>query len=261
MEAPSDPVSPQVELRLRTSGLQHMTESQDRVGKSNYYAKVALLDHGIGLVLQALKKRGEMDNTWIIYTSDHGEMLGDHRLTQKSVFYESALNVPLIVRPPGGTAQWQASGLTDHLDISATLLDAAGAAALESSPGESLLSKILAGPDAADAQTGKDVVFSEVGESGPFCSMARDEQYKMTIDTSTAEPLELYDLRIDPQELQNLVNDPDYEGVRRRFLDDHFSRLLAAQDREKLAAFKEARKTGAGTDTFIHDLLRRAGRI
>lgn len=260
MEPPAEPVSPQVKLRLKSSGLENMTESQDRVMRSYYYAKVSLLDHGIGLVMQALQKRGLMDNTWIIYTSDHGEMLGDHRLQQKAVFYEGALNVPLIVRPPGGTRRWKADGLTDHIDVSATLLEAAGAKPLEDSPGNSLVPKILAGPDAAGAQKGKDVVFSEVGELGPYCSMARDEQYKMTIDSSTRQPLELYDMVNDPRELRNLVNEPSLESLRKRFLDEHFGQLLASQDKEKLKIFQERRGDRSDTDTFWHDLMRRSGR-
>ena len=123
-----------------------MTESQRRARTSHYYANVVFDDRAIGLVLQALRERGLMDNTWIVYTSDHGEMLGDHRLCQKSVF-KGALNIPLIVRPPGGTEPWTARGLTDHLDISTTLLDVADATPLEANHGVSLLSKIEAGPD------------------------------------------------------------------------------------------------------------------
>ena len=60
-------------------------------------------EHAIGIVLRTLREKGLMDSTWIIYTSDYGEIIGDHRLCQESVFYEGALNVPLIARPPGGT--------------------------------------------------------------------------------------------------------------------------------------------------------------
>lgn len=261
MDAPAEPVSPQVKLRMRTSGLQNMTKSQDRVMRSYYYAKVSLIDHGIGLVVQALRKRGLMDDTWIVYCSDHGEMLGDHRLQQKAVFYEGALNVPFIVRPPGGTRRWQADGLTDHLDVSATLLDAAGAEPLEDSPGNSLVPKILSGPDAPDAQKGKDVVFSEVGELGPYCSMARNEQYKMTIDSSAEQALELYDMVNDPQELRNLVNEPAMKDLQEMFFDRYFSQLLASLDKAKLKAFQERREAGSGTDTFWHDLMRRSGRL
>ena len=80
-----------------------MTESQGRTLTSHYYAKVAFDDDAIGTVLQSLEEKGLLDNTWIVYTSDHGEMLGDHRFCQKTLFYEGALNIPLIARPPGGT--------------------------------------------------------------------------------------------------------------------------------------------------------------
>ncbi len=256
MDPPSDPVSPQVESALKRSRLQGMTESQNRVMRSYYYAKVALVDHGIGLVMKALEDKGLMHNTWIIYTSDHGEMLGDHRLNQKSVFYEGALRVPLIIRPPGGTHAWRAAGLTDHLDISATILDAAGAKPFEDSPGNSLVPKIDAGPDAPDAQKGKDVVFSEVGESGPYCAMARTEKYKMTIDAQTRQPLELYDMENDPAELRNLVHEASLEDLREEFLNEHFSQLLASLDEGKLKAFQERRSAPPDTDTFVHDLLR-----
>jgi choline-sulfatase len=256
MEPPSDPVSPQIERMLKRSRLRGMTESQNRVMRSYYYAKVALVDDGIGLVVKALEERGLMDNTWIIYTSDHGEMLGDHRLKQKSVFYEGALRVPLVVRPPGGTHAWRAAGLTDHVDIGATLLDAAGAEPFEDSPGNSLVPKIDAGPDAPGAQEGKDVVFSEVGESGPYCCMARTDRYKMTIDAETRQPLELYDMEADPTELRNLVDEASLESVREEFLDEHFGGLLANLDTARLTAFREKKAAPPYKDTFARDLLR-----
>ena len=104
-----------------------MTECQNRLMRTYYYAKVSHVDYAVGLVLRALEERELMDNTWIIYSSDHGELLGDHRINQKNVFYEGALNIPLIIRPPKGTQAWAADGLTDHFDICASLLDAAGA--------------------------------------------------------------------------------------------------------------------------------------
>ena len=102
----------------------------------------------------------------------------------KSVFYEGALNIPLIVRPPSGTQSWKAYALTDHYDICSTLLDAAGAENLEINRGLSLRPKIEAGSDAKDVQPNKGVVFSEVN----LYSMARTERYKMTIDSLTRKP-------------------------------------------------------------------------
>ena len=243
MEPPAEPVSPQIRTMYSRRGLKDMTESQSRTFTSHYYAKVAFDDHVIGAVIQALRETDLMDDTWIVYTSDHGEMLGDHRFAQKSVFYEGALNIPLIVRPPGGTESWTAHGLTDHYDICRTLLDAAGADHPEVDRGLSLRPKIEAGSDASDAQRGRDVVFSEVN----LYSMARTERYKMTIDSLSRKPLELYDMGDDPQELSNLVDEPRLLGVRERFLEDHFDHLLANLNEEQLKVYQDG-----GIPTRLH---------
>ena len=242
-EPPADPVSPQIKQMFSRRGLKDMTESQSRTLTTHYYAKVAFGDYVIGIVLQALKEMGLMDSTWIVYTSDHGEMLGDHRFCQKSMFYEGALNIPLIVRPPGGTEPWIAGGLTDHYDISTTLLDVANAARLETDHGISLLPKIEAGQGSRDAQQGKDVVFSEVN----LYSMARTERYKMTIDSLTRRPLELYDMENDPDELRNFVDETRLSDVRDRFLEEYFSQLLANLNEPQLKVYKDG-----GIPTKLH---------
>ena len=243
MEPPAEPRSPQIRRMFARRGLKDMTESQGQTLTSHYYAKVAFDDHAIGIVLQSLEEKGLLDNTWIVYTSDHGEMLGDHRFCQKSVFYEGALNVPLIVRPPGGTDSWTAHGLTDHYDVCSTLLDAAGADHLEVDRGLSLVPKIETGSDSPDAQQGKGVVFSEVN----LHSMARTEQFKMTIDSLTRKPLELYDLENDPDELRNLVNEPRLLGVRDQFLAEYFSHLLANLNEPQLKVYQSG-----GIPTRLH---------
>ncbi len=73
-------------------------------GARQYYAMVSLIDQRIGAILDLLEAQGQLDNTWIVYCSDHGEMLGDHGLMAKMNFYRSSVRVPLIVRPPGGAA-------------------------------------------------------------------------------------------------------------------------------------------------------------
>jgi len=235
MDPPVEPLSPQIKGKGHM--LRNMTESQNRVMRSYYYAKVSQIDHGVGIVREALEERGMMDNTWIIYSSDHGEMLGDHRLSHKGVFYEGALNVPLIIRPPGGDRGWQADGLTDHFDMGATMLDIAGARPFGNGHGTTLVPKIISGPDAPDAQKGKEVVFSEV----QLYSMARNDRYKMTVHSLTRQPLELYDMVNDPRELHNLVNEPSLEKLREEFLITYFNRLLAGLDSAKVKRYQETR--------------------
>jgi arylsulfatase A-like enzyme len=175
-----------------------------------------------------------MENTWIVFSSDHGEMLGDHGLIAKKVFYEGALNIPCIVRPPGGIEGWQSDGLTDHLDIGATMLDAADAAPYEDSDGRSLLPLISAGPDAPDAQIHKAAVLSEMGLPPMAYSMVRTDRYKMSVNTLTREPLDLYDMVNDPDELHNCIDDPSLKHVRDELLEGHLNRLLSRMDLTRL---------------------------
>ena len=239
MDAPVRPVSPLVERFLPRSGLGRMALSHSKVMRTYYYANVSLIDCGVGLILKALEERGLMDNTWIIYTSDHGEMLGDHRLVYKMVFYEGAIHVPCIIRPPGGIKGWKCKGLTDLIDVGATLLDIAGAKSLEASDGRSHVSQIQAGPDAPDAHQGKEVIFSEL----LGYSMVRNEQYKMSINTRTRQPVDLYDMESDPNELHNLVGDPSLEKVRQALLNGPIDYLLSHLSEAKLKTFEDMGST------------------
>ncbi|MDE0420849.1 MAG: sulfatase-like hydrolase/transferase [Gammaproteobacteria bacterium] len=222
------PVAPLVETMLAGSAakLDQMSAAQNRVMKTYYYAKVSMIDEGIGWVLDALRARGDMANTWIVYSADHGEMLGDHGLIAKKVFYEGAVKVPCIVRPPGGVDGWVSDGLTDHLDIAATLMDAAGAEAIEGSPGRSLVPLIHAGRTGPNAQQHRTAVLSEFAGRDPY-SMVLTEGYKMTVNTRTREPLDLYDMAQDPDELHNRVDDPAFAGVREALCEEHVPELLA----------------------------------
>ena len=90
-----------------------------------YYGKISLIDHWIGKILTAFEKRGWLDNTFMTFWSDHGEMLGDHQRLHKSVFYNSSVRVPLILRYPGKIKGGRTSNaLTEIIDVYPTLLEA-----------------------------------------------------------------------------------------------------------------------------------------
>ncbi|MFW9882736.1 MAG: sulfatase, partial [Candidatus Thorarchaeota archaeon] len=127
LEWPQEPIYRLNQSRLILSGLKDMTAEQNQNFRTFYYAKITLIDFFIGEIVKKLGEKGLLDNTWIIYNSDHGEMLGDHFMSHKLVFYEGAIHVPLIIRPPGGINGWFCKGLTDHLDITTSLLNIAGA--------------------------------------------------------------------------------------------------------------------------------------
>jgi arylsulfatase len=179
-----------------------------------YYATVALVDDALGQVLDALRETGRMDDTWIVIGGDHGELLGDHMMTGKVVFYEGAIHQPLLIRPPGGCAPWQTVALVDQVDVTATVLDLAGLGVLDTQPGSSLLGKVLAGPSAPDAQFHKRDVFG--GNIGYY--FLRDQRFKACYDPESVEIVELYDLTTDPLELDNRARDAELAAEREDLL-------------------------------------------
>jgi arylsulfatase len=227
LDRPGVPVPPYVRALLRVSALDQMTSEDMQKLRSLYYGKISLIDSGIGRVLNALEERGLLDDTWIIYTSDHGEMLGDHGLLHKIVFYEGAVHVPLIIRPPGGAERRESHALVQHLDVTATLLDIAGAKPLEGSDGHSLLPDVA---ERSDAHAGRGVAFSEV----VGFTMAMTDRHKLAVEARTQEPLELYDRAEDPREVRNVVNAPAYKAVQEDILNAHLRPFLKGWDPAQL---------------------------
>ncbi len=222
LEWPQKPIPSNSRMVLKWSGLKGMTPAQNQLLKTFYYAKITLIDEYIGKIMKSLEEKGLLDNTWIIYNSDHGEMLGDHMMSHKIVFYEGALRIPCIFRPPGGIKGWKCNILTDHLDIAASLIDIAGAKTLNKSDGRTLIPQIEEGPNGHDVQRGKDAIFSEVHGF----SMVRTKRYKLAVKSNNRRPSELYDLKEDPNELTNLVKEPSYNSVLQELLENYLNNLL-----------------------------------
>lgn len=218
---PTGPVSPHVHSLLSNAPakLDQMSESQNKVMKSYYYSKVTLIDDCVGRVIAALEEKGVLDDTWIVFSSDHGEMLGDHGLIAKKVFYDGAVNVPCIFRSPTGSGGWQSKALVGHLDIVSTLMSISGAEPLEKTDGQSLLPLLEHGVSAPEAHHHRDVVLSEIGIPPAGFVMVRTEQYKLSVDALTREPADLYDMQEDPNELHNRVEDPELADVRKELID------------------------------------------
>jgi arylsulfatase A-like enzyme len=144
-------------------------------------------------------------------------------MSHKIVFYEGALRIPLIIKPPGGTNGWQSKGLTDQIDIAASLIEIANAKTLENCDGRSLISQVLAGPQNKHSQEGKEVIISQVLRY----TMVRNERYKLVVRSHNLEPVELYDLKNDPNELENRVNDPTLHQIRQQLIDNHLKEILS----------------------------------
>jgi choline-sulfatase len=169
-----------------------------------YSADISVIDDAVGRMLDVLEARGMLDDTWVIYTSDHGEMGGNHGLMSKCVLYEPAVRVPLIVRPPGGRDARVVDALVEHVDVPATLRDLAGAPDLVASEGRSLRGYV----DGADP-TSRAVA---VSENWGFAAFETD-RYKLVVDEDALSPCQLFDLAEDPLEDHDRLADPDAKPV------------------------------------------------
>ena len=217
--------------------------------RRHYFANITLIDAAIGRIVDALRRRGLDDNTWIVYSTDHGEMLGTHGLLNKMVFYEPSVRVPLIIRPPGGGPSRRFGGLIEHVDLTATLVEAACGKPIPDSPGRSLLNLIAGRPvvhpgDPADpdqpagpdqpaqrpdhrtaSSAGREVVVSENFGFG----MWRTGRYKLVVHEPERVPVQLFDLADDPGEDHNLVLDPVRQAVVADLMDAYVRPFLAAK--------------------------------
>jgi N-acetylglucosamine-6-sulfatase len=160
--------------------------------------------------VDALRATGELGDTLLIFTSDNGFMLGEHRVASGKVLpYEPSIRVPLLMRGPGLAPGTRREELVWNGDLAPTILDAAGASAPFALDGRSLLRP--ADEDRAIVLEGP----PEPGTNGmPFFTGLRTERYKYV--EYVWGPVELYDLRRDPGELDNLARSPALRGVRER---------------------------------------------
>lgn len=195
-----------------------------------YYAMIALIDDQFARLLAAIEASGQKDNTVIIFTSDHGETLGDHGLMFKGCrFYEGLVRVPLIFSWPDRIARdLQSDALVELIDMSATLLDLAGVKQPDYMQGQSLM-PIMRGE--ASPEELRPFVRSEyfdaldphfTGGEGTFATMYRDRRYKLTVyhDKNLGE---LYDLQEDPWEFSDLWDDPAHAEIKHRLIEASFN--------------------------------------
>jgi choline-sulfatase len=199
------------EIRNRI-GLDRPTpELQDpsaaRLRRAMYYANLAFMDECLGQVLRTLDEVGVAENTIVVYSSDHGEMLGEHNLWAKFVFYEPSVGVPLIFRVPGLARQ---NGVC-HTPVSlvqllATLCELCNIDIPSGLDGESLVS-VLRQPSART----ETAVYSEYNLQTPNAKyMIRRGDWKYCYYVSDTP--ELYNLRDDSEELKNLATSVEYRG-------------------------------------------------
>ena len=202
---------------MQSTGTTNMTPEDAENMARHYYGMVSLVDQRIGDILRTLRETGQDKNTWIIYTADHGEMLGQHRMVYKNVFYRGSVRVPNIVRPPGGMTGRTVDDLVQSIDLTATMMDVAGAS-LPLCKGNSLV------PFTKGQGKPREVAYSELAGhqgKGNFFVMAATRKYRYLYDKENDLACELFDLEKDPDEMHNLVNEPGAGGIRKDMHKDY----------------------------------------
>ena len=190
-----------------------------------YYAKISHIDDWMGRILNTLQQRRMLDDTVVILWSDHGEMLWDKGRTNKEVFYEQSVHIPLIIRTPQSASDGGgkvAGGLVSLVDLFPTILDLALCKPKPNAFGQSL-APMLADQHAVV----NEAVFSEIDNR----TMIRDDRFKMVIN-DLGEVLKLYDMVDDPREEVNLAGKGGTEDVVRRLREQLFRWLLATPNRQ-----------------------------
>ena len=203
--------------------------------RAAYYGLVTSMDRMIGQVLDRLEALGLAQNTLVVYSSDHGDQLGERGLWWKQTFYEQSAKVPLILSWPGDLPRGERRAqVVNLIDVAATLLDAQGAPALPNAQGRSLL-----GVARDAAAPWEDETFSEYCTDGmsPWTlpdpvqqRMIRSGPWKLV--HYQGAPPQLFNLDDDPDELRDLAADPGCASVRERLA----AKVLHGWDPDRIAA-------------------------
>ncbi|MEL7160686.1 MAG: sulfatase/phosphatase domain-containing protein, partial [Bacteroidota bacterium] len=199
----------------------------------DYLTSVESVDRNVGRVLDYLDESGLAENTIVIYTSDQGFYLGEHGWYDKRFMYEESHRTPLLIRYPAAVkAGMESESLVLNIDLGSTLLDYAGITPPKEVQGRSLR-PILEGETPDDWR--EEVYYRYYQQMNSYHRVARhegvrDERYKLIHFTEEGfEGYELYDLREDPYEMDNRIDDPELEAVKTRLIEE------VRQQREALA--------------------------
>ena len=194
-----------------------LPEERIRVARAAYFAMCESIDRMIGQLLDALERSGEADNTIVVYTSDHGEMAGEHGCWWKSNFYEGSVGVPLIIRYPSVvSAGGSTTGVVNLTDLGPTFAELAGTE-MGGIDGRSIR-ELLENPERIEAFDTTTAEFVErVSSIGPIATrMIRSGRYKYWRHYGPPDlPPALFDLDSDPDELRDLGTDSEFASLRR----------------------------------------------
>lgn len=236
------------EVWRRHSQMDSCSEDDIREAIATYMGQVRYVDDSVGRILDFLDRTGLSKNTLVVFFSDHGELLGDYRMTHKlPVFYDCLSKIPVIIRHPEG--HWEAqtfSGLCEEVDLAPTILETLGIEIPKTMAGESWVSDLNRGVD-----EGKATILCEAGGGGPTTkepidglqikapmiptslgpgAMVRKGDWKLSVYFDDLG--ELYNLSEDPHELNNRYDDPACSDIQSELMLELLKRVVGVKVRD-----------------------------
>jgi choline-sulfatase len=221
----------------------HISEDDIRRARRAYFASISYLDDMIGTLLETLETCGFAENTIVVFTSDHGDMLGERGLWFKMNFFEGSARVPLLIAAPGRFTPRSVSEPTSLLDVLPTLVELAGGSPTP-------LDGVSLVPAAAGNASPERRVVAEYAAEGAIAPMVMIREGAFKYIHCEADPPLLFDLASDPGERANLAADPNQAARADRF------RALAHEDWD-LAAFDAAVRLSQSRRHLVYDALRK----
>ncbi len=205
----------------------NLGEHEIRQIRATYYAMMTEIDSQVGRLIAQLKESGAWERTLIVFTSDHGEQLGDHWMMSKFSYYEQTYYIPLIIRDPRATSDprrgWTIDAFSENIDVMPTILEWLGLEVPAACDGSSLLPFCQYG-ETQDWRTEAHAAFDfrhfpgldggeSLGLAPDQCNanLIWDRRYKYVHFTGL--PPLFFDLEADPHEFHNLADDPDHHGL------------------------------------------------
>lgn len=222
-ELPDHPKYKRIQQHFNLAG--PFTDDCIRRARAAYYGLITFVDELIGRIMDAVAAAGLSDNTMIMLTADHGEMMGEHGLWWKSCFLEGAGRVPMICAWPGRIpAGERRDNVLSLIDVFPTLLDAAGIAVPDFVEGSSFLHLLEKGdPNWKDEALIECLAHTALH---PEAALVKGK-YKFIYFVN--EPCQLFDLQVDPHEQNDLARDEQYRPLVQQFTNELLSRWPVEQ--------------------------------
>jgi len=239
---------------------QAVTDADIRRARHAYYGMTSYVDDKLGELLDALEATGQADNTIVIFSADHGDMLGEHGMWYKMSFYEMSAAVPFIVSHPDVGQGRRVTGTMSLVDLFPTLVDLATGSEPDPVVAPHLDGKSVAPLLGGDAADWPDTAYAEYmgeGAAGP-CLMVRKGRYKYIYSDGEpdqpADPPQLFDVEADPDEIHNLAGRVDMQAIERELAGMVHARWDPAALRARVQETQKRRR-------FIFDALSRGRRV